>query len=65
MSKKIRMGRLFNYNSDKTFLLPIDHGITLGPIKGINSYCDTVKLAASGGVGQSHDCRYYFRYVIC
>lgn len=50
MSKKIRMGRLFNYNSDKTFLLPIDHGITLGPIKGINSYCDTVKLAASGGV---------------
>lgn len=38
MSKKIRMGRLFNYNSDKTFLLPIDHGITLGPIKGINSY---------------------------
>ena len=50
MSKKIRMGRLFNYNSDKTFLLTIDNGITLGPIKGINSYCDTVKLAASGGV---------------
>ena len=50
MSKKIRMQRLFNSNSGKTFLLPIDHGITLGPIKGLDSYCNTVKSATTGGV---------------
>lgn len=50
MSKKIRMTRLFNYKSGKTFILPIDHGITLGAINGLETYRETVKSATRQGV---------------
>lgn len=35
--KKIRLSRLFNEVSQKSVLVPLDHGATLGPIKGISN----------------------------
>ena len=35
IGKKIRLERIINRETKKTVIVPIDHGLTVGPIKGI------------------------------
>jgi len=38
-----RLNKLFNEKSGRTILVPMDHGATVGPIKGIENICETVQ----------------------
>ncbi|MEM2934395.1 MAG: 2-amino-3,7-dideoxy-D-threo-hept-6-ulosonate synthase [Methanocellales archaeon] len=49
MGKKIRLERIFNRNTGKTVIVPMDHGVTLGPIEGIINIKETATLIANGG----------------
>ena len=44
MNKSLRLSRLFNFSTRRTFIIPMDHGTTLGPIEGINDYMKTLKI---------------------
>ncbi|MEW5948528.1 MAG: 2-amino-3,7-dideoxy-D-threo-hept-6-ulosonate synthase [Thermodesulfobacteriota bacterium] len=47
--KQIRMERIFNRNTKKTVIVPMDHGVTVGPIDGLIDMKKTVNAVASGG----------------
>ncbi len=47
--KLIRMERIINRASGKTVIVPMDHGITLGPIHGLENMKDTVARMVAGG----------------
>lgn len=47
--KQIRMERIFNRNTKKTVIVPMDHGVTVGPIEGLINMKKTVNAVASGG----------------
>lgn len=47
--KHIRMERIFNRNTKKTVIVPMDHGVTVGPIEGLIDMKKTVNAIASGG----------------
>lgn len=49
LGKAIRMERIFDRNSGKTIIVPMDHGVTVGPISGLKSMQDAVARIASGG----------------
>jgi len=50
--KQIRLNRIRDKKTKNYLLVPMDHGITLGPIKGIRNIEDTVEsIAANGGTG--------------
>ncbi len=40
----LRLRRLFNPKNGKTIIIPLDHGVTSGPIDGINNICSTVNM---------------------
>lgn len=50
LGKKKRLNRLFNNDSGNTIIVPMDHGITLGPIKGIDHIQDTVSKLVESNV---------------
>ena len=45
--KKIRLGRIFK-DDGKTFVITMDHGVDLGPVKGLEDIKSTVKRVLSG-----------------
>lgn len=47
--KELRLRRLFHLRSDKTVIVPIDHGTTNGPLEGIKDYLSTIKGLVTGG----------------
>jgi predicted phospho-2-dehydro-3-deoxyheptonate aldolase len=47
--KSIRMERIVNRNTGNSVIIPTDHGVTAGPIKGIKSVKAVAGLVASGG----------------
>ncbi len=47
--KQIRMERIFNRNTRKTVIVPMDHGVTVGPIEGLIDMKKTVNAVAAGG----------------
>ncbi|MBD3181883.1 fructose-bisphosphate aldolase [Candidatus Poribacteria bacterium] len=49
IGKQIRMERIINRATEKTIIIPMDHGVTLGPIHGITDMGKTVDLVAKGG----------------
>ena len=49
LGKKIRMERIFNRESGRTVIVPLDHGVTVGPIEGLINLCDVVNKVAEGG----------------
>jgi len=49
IGKKIRMERIIDRKSSKTVIIPMDHGITVGPIKGIENVPEMVNKVADGG----------------
>mgnify|MGYP002685362597 CR=1 FL=1 len=49
MGKLIRMERILDRNTRKTVIVPLDHGVTVGPIKGLIAMGKTVDMIAEGG----------------
>jgi predicted phospho-2-dehydro-3-deoxyheptonate aldolase len=49
IGKKIRLQRILNRNTGKTIIVPLDHGVTVGPIPGLIDMADTVNKVADGG----------------
>ena len=49
IGKKIRLERIIDRNSGKTVIVPMDHGVTVGPIEGLADMRDTVSKIVSGG----------------
>lgn len=49
IGKQIRMERIINRKTRKTVIIPMDHGVTIGPVKGLIDMGKTVDLVAMGG----------------
>lgn len=49
LGKQIRMERIMNRNTRKTVIVPMDHGISVGPIAGLISMKDAIQGVAEGG----------------
>jgi len=49
IGKAIRMERIMNRNTGKTVIVPMDHGVTLGPIEGLIDLPRAVDMVAEGG----------------
>ena len=47
--KMIRMERIIDRNSGKMVIVPMDHGITMGPIKGLENMKETIDKMVKGG----------------
>jgi len=47
--KEIRLERIMNRNTKKTVIVPMDHGVSNGPIPGLIDMGQTVNLVADGG----------------
>lgn len=46
---KIRLQRIMNRGTGRTIIVPMDHGITVGPLKGLLDMSATVDAIAKGG----------------
>ncbi|MFH1473815.1 MAG: 2-amino-3,7-dideoxy-D-threo-hept-6-ulosonate synthase [Candidatus Aenigmatarchaeota archaeon] len=49
IGKQIRMDRIFDRKSGKTVIVPMDHGVSEGPIKGLKNMSQAIDAAAMGG----------------
>ena len=49
IGKRIRMERIMDRTSGKTVIIPMDHGVTMGPISGLVRIRETVDAVARGG----------------
>ena len=49
VGKAVRMERIINRNTGKTVIVPMDHGVSVGPIKGLIDMSKTVDQVAEGG----------------
>lgn len=49
IGKKIRLERIIDRNSGKTVIIPMDHGVTVGPIDGLTDMRATVSKIVTGG----------------
>jgi class I fructose-bisphosphate aldolase len=49
IGKKVRLERIINRNTGKTVIVPMDHGVSSGPIDGLIDIKDTVQKVAEGG----------------
>lgn len=49
IGKAIRRERIFDRNTGRTVLVPLDHGFTVGPIYGLVDLKETVNQIAEGG----------------
>jgi len=49
IGKAIRMERIINRNTGKTVIVPMDHGVTVGPIQGLIDLSKAVNQVAEGG----------------
>lgn len=49
IGKDIRLERIINRNTRRTVIVPMDHGITVGPISGIVNMSDSVSEIVEGG----------------
>lgn len=47
--KAVRMERIINRETGRTVIVPMDHGMSLGPIDGLENMGETVNRAAEGG----------------
>ena len=48
IGKRIRMERIMDRNSGKTVIIPMDHGVTIGPIAGLIHMQETIDAVADG-----------------
>lgn len=49
VGKTIRLRRIFDQKSGRTVIVPMDHGISMGPVKGIADIRSTIDKVAEGG----------------
>ena len=49
VGKNIRLERLINRNTGKTVIIPMDHGVTVGPIAGLANMREAVSKVVAGG----------------
>jgi fructose-bisphosphate aldolase/2-amino-3,7-dideoxy-D-threo-hept-6-ulosonate synthase len=49
IGKSIRLERIMNRQNNKTVIVPMDHGVSVGPIKGLVKLTDMVDKVAKGG----------------
>ena len=49
LGKSVRLERIFNRNTGKTIIVPLDHGVSVGPIFGLVDLRNTVDKVADGG----------------
>lgn len=49
IGKQIRMERIINRNTGKTIVVPMDHGISMGPIDGLRDMKQAIQNVAEGG----------------
>jgi class I fructose-bisphosphate aldolase len=49
IGKQIRLERIINRNTGRTVIVPMDHGVTLGPIDGLQDFRSTVSQISNGG----------------
>ncbi|MFW9988335.1 MAG: 2-amino-3,7-dideoxy-D-threo-hept-6-ulosonate synthase [Candidatus Odinarchaeota archaeon] len=49
IGKKIRIERIFDRKSKRTIIIPMDHGLTMGTIKGLENVAEMVDKVALGG----------------
>ncbi len=49
IGKEIRLERIFNRNTKKTVIVPMDHGVSMGPIYGITNMKESMSRVAEGG----------------
>jgi class I fructose-bisphosphate aldolase len=49
IGKAIRMERIFNRHTGRTIIVPLDHGVTVGPICGLVDLRETVNSVVEGG----------------
>jgi predicted phospho-2-dehydro-3-deoxyheptonate aldolase len=49
LGKRIRIERIKNRDTGKTVIVPMDHGISMGPINGLKDMKDAIHNVAEGG----------------
>lgn len=49
IGKQIRLERIINRNTGRMIVVPMDHGVTVGPIDGLVNLPDTIDKIARGG----------------
>ncbi len=49
LGKRIRLERIINRNTGKTVVVPMDHGISVGPIAGVIDLKDAIGRVVDGG----------------
>ena len=49
VGKQIRLERIINRNSRKTVIIPMDHGVTVGPIEGLADMREAISKVVAGG----------------
>lgn len=49
LGKKIRMERILDRNTGRTVIVPMDHGISVGPVAGLKDMKDAIGQVADGG----------------
>lgn len=49
IGKRIRMERIFDRKTNRTVIAPMDHGVSIGPIKGIVNMSETIEGISNGG----------------
>lgn len=49
IGKKIRLERIIDRNSGKTVIVPMDHGVSVGPIQGLQNMRQTISRIVAGG----------------
>ncbi len=47
--KTLRLRRVFNSKSGKTLIVPLDHGVSSGPLRGIEKMSSTIQKVVMGG----------------
>lgn len=49
IGKKIRMERIISRDTNRTVIAPMDHGVSVGPVKGIVNMDKTIESISQGG----------------
>ncbi len=49
LGKAVRLERVFNRDTHRTIIVPMDHGVTVGPIDGLIDMREAVNQVAEGG----------------
>jgi predicted phospho-2-dehydro-3-deoxyheptonate aldolase len=49
IGKKIRLERIIDRNSNRTVIIPMDHGVTVGPIEGLADMRQAISGVVAGG----------------